>query len=110
MDWQFSLKKINKSKYEIHILALIQKPWHIYGLNSPNSTSYPTKIILDKNPMIIRQDTILEVGKLKYGSGGNFHYSYFEDQVDFILVITLKSNLKTRISGVVKFMACTSLR
>ncbi len=35
VDWTVTSKKINDKVYEVHLIATINKGWHIYSQNTP---------------------------------------------------------------------------
>ena len=109
VNWKFSSKKIADKTYEVHLIATVDEPWHIYSQSTPKGGPLPTTISFAKNPLILPQGKIKEVGEMEIYRDQTFDvdvYAYGE-KVDFVQTVKLKSNVKTNISGSVQFMACT---
>lgn len=113
IQWQYSTKKIGDATYEVHLTAMLQDGWHIYAQKQPaDAIATPTKIAFLKNPLMILQGNVKEVGaiqKFKDPTLGieQFHYA---NKVDFIQVVRLKgasSKLKTNVTGSATFQVCT---
>jgi len=108
VQWSFTAKKIKPNVYEVHITSTIQKPWHIYSLSSPEATGIPTKINFKKHPLVVLDGAAKELGTLitKHDDLFDADVKYFENKVDFVQVVTLKSDVKTLVNGTLEFMAC----
>src|SRR5580704_14700383 len=65
LHWNFSSKKIADGKYEIHLTATVEAPWHTYSQSTPDGGPIPTKIVFHKNPLIIPDGSAKEIGELK---------------------------------------------
>ncbi len=108
VQWSFTVKKIKPNVYEVHLTSIIQKPWHIYSLNSPEATGIPTKINFKKHPLITLDGVAKEMGNLitKHDDLFDADVKYFENKVDFVQVVTLKTDVKTLVNGSLEYMAC----
>lgn len=108
VQWNYSAKKTADKTYEVHLTATVAGPWHIYSQFTPDGGPLPTTISFSKNPLVSLQGAAKEVGKLKQKHEEVFDVDvkYFKDQVTFIQVIKLKSNVKTSLGGTVEFMLC----
>lgn len=108
VHWQFNAKKISDKTYEVHITASIDEPWSIYSQSTPEGGPLPTAIQFAKNPLVTQSGKIKEVGSLKKKFEDVFDVDvlYYKNKVDFVQVVTLKSNVKTNLTGSVEFMAC----
>lgn len=109
VKWNFTAKKTADKTYEIHLTAMVDEPWHIYAQNTPKGGPLPTTIKLSKNPLVIPQGKVKEVGELEMYHDNVFDvdvYAYGQ-KVDFVQLVKLKTKIKTKISGTVQFMACT---
>ena len=108
VDWNYSSKKIADKTYEIHLTARVSSPWHIYSQFTPAGGPIATKISFNKNPFVVRNNAIKEVGELQQHHEPLFgvDVKYFGGNVDFVQVVTLKSGVKTNMSGNIEFMAC----
>lgn len=106
--WHFSSKKVADNTYELHFTATINQPWHIYAQDNNEDITKPTTFSFNKNPVVLIQEKLKEVGTLKTEKVGTAGITvrYFENKVDFTQVIKLKANVKTNISGKVGYMAC----
>jgi hypothetical protein len=109
VTWAFSAKKVADKTFEIHLVASVDEPWHIYAQDSPKGGPLPTKIIFSKNPLLLLSGKVREDGDMEMYHDQIFNvdvYSY-TNKVDFVQVVKLKANAKTTIYGTVGFMACT---
>ncbi len=108
VSWTFTAKKVADKKYEIHLSAHVEQPWHIYSETTPAGGPVPTTINFAKNPLITNEGDIKEAGTLviKHEEVFGVDVKYFDGDVDFVQVITLKADVKTKVNGTVKFMSC----
>lgn len=106
--WDFNAKKIANKTYELRFIATVQAPWHIYSQTTPDGWPLPTKISFIKNPLLTLQRMPKENGKIlkKYEDVFEVDVIYFDHNAEFVQLVKLKSNAKTRISGTIQFMAC----
>jgi thiol:disulfide interchange protein DsbD len=107
VNWSYSAKKISDKVYEIHMTATIGGGWHMYAQNGgdgPVSTSFK----FTKNPLVAPQGQVKEVGKMikKFEEAFKSEVRYYENTVDFVQTIQLKSKAKTNLAGSVEFMVC----
>lgn len=104
--WKFSAKRIADRTYEIHLTARVEQPWHIYSQTTPGGGPAAAKIEFTSNPLITISGNIREEGKLKTKNEKLFgvDVNYFEDAVDFIQTVKIKSNGKTNLTGYIQYM------
>ena len=109
VSWTFSAKKIDVKKYEIILAATIQRGWHLYSQQqSEDAIALPTTISFVNNPLIIKQGSVKEVGKViaTFDKATNSNSRYYSDKVSFVQVVTLKAAAKTSVAGEIEFMVC----
>lgn len=108
VKWRFSAKKIADKTYEIHLTPTVQNPWHLYSQNLPKGGALPTKISFGKNPLITMTGKPKETGKLvsRYEEVFGVTVKYFEGKADFVQMVKVKGEVKTNVSGTVKYMVC----
>jgi len=110
--WSYGLKKVATGLYEIHLLATMDKDWHIYAQKQPESAiAVPTTIAFDKSTAITLIGIPREIGKkesyvVKEVDATNLEYA---GKVDFVQKIKVNGPLK-QIKGSVSFQACTHTR
>ncbi|TXH21613.1 MAG: hypothetical protein E6Q95_03465 [Chitinophagaceae bacterium] len=104
----YRAQKIADNTYELHITASIQDGWHLYSQFSDDKGGVPASINFTKNPLVIFEGKVKEVGKLKSNFEELFGVTvkYFEDKVDFVQIIKLKGKVKTNIAGTISYMVC----
>jgi DsbC/DsbD-like thiol-disulfide interchange protein len=110
VDWNFFVTKVAGKKFQIHLKAKLQDSWHIYAQNTPVGGPLPTSVTFLHNPLIIFKGKPKEEGELQMYHEAAFGvdvYAY-RDSVDFVQIVTLRNNIKTNISGYIKFMVCTN--
>lgn len=110
VSWNFSSKKINNDTYEIHMTAALSDPWHIYSQSSPEGGSLPTSITFAKNPLLTLDGKVKENGQMKSHFEKVFDVTvkYYENNVNFVQTVKLKTKAKTKISGSIVYMVCTA--
>ena len=107
VTWTFTSKKIADKTYEVHMSANINGKWHLYSQNAgdgPLSTSFN----FTKNPLLLMDGKVKEVGKLKkiFEETFNSEVRFYEKSVNFIQVVKVRGNAKTNLAGKVEFMVC----
>jgi hypothetical protein len=107
-SWTYSAKKISDNVYELHFLVELSNPWHTYSQFTPDGGPVPTKFSFAKNPLYALDGKVKENGTLikKHEAVFGVDVKYFNDKVDFVQVIKLKTSAKTNFSGSVEFMVC----
>ena len=109
VKWDYSVKKISDKKYEVRMIATIQPGWHLYSqTQSADAIALPTKISIEKNPLITVSGAAKEVGKVTdaFDKATQSRSRFYSNKVEFVQIVTLKSNIKTSIVGDVEFMVC----
>jgi thiol:disulfide interchange protein DsbD len=108
VKWNFSVKKINATTYELHLTATIDNHWHLYSQSTPDGGPVATVVSFTKNPLVTLDGTVKELGKLEQRHEPLFgvDVKQFSNKVDFMQLIKLKAPVKTNISGSVEFMVC----
>ncbi len=107
VHWNYSAKKIGDKTYEVHMVASIGGGWHMYSQKAGEGP-VPTSFTYTKSPLITLDGETKEVGKMKtvHEAAFNSDVHYYENTVEFVQVVKLKSNAKTNIAGKVEFMVC----
>jgi thiol:disulfide interchange protein DsbD len=107
VQWTTTAKKISAKVYEVHMAAKIGSGWHLYSQNAgdgPVSTSFT----FTANPLAAATGKVKEVGKkiTVFEQAFKSNVSYYQNSVEFVQVVTLKSPVKTNFAGKVEFMVC----
>jgi thiol:disulfide interchange protein DsbD len=108
VQWNFTSKKIAENTYEIHMTATVNGSWHLYAQEVGVDGPVPTTFSFTKNPLLVIDKKVKEEGKLvkKKEEVWGGVVNYYENKVNFIQVVKLKSNAKTNVAGKVEFMVC----
>jgi hypothetical protein len=108
VKWTFSANKTGEKTYEVHLLATLEAPWKIYSQHTPAGGPLPTKIKFDKNPLVIMQGKVKELGQQekKFERAFDVDVLFYHGQVDFVQTVRLKTAVDTFISGNIDFMSC----
>ena len=109
VQWTYTAKKIADKTYEVHLTATIQNTWHLYSQTQPeDAITQPTEIIFKKNPLVLLDGNIKEVGKIQLFKDEKLKISanQYADKVDFVQKVKLKSNTKTNLVGSVEYQTC----
>lgn len=108
VKWTYAATKKSDKVYELTYTATIEKPWHIYSQTTPKEGAVPTKFIYKKNPLVTVTGLPKESGSLvsKHEEVFNADVKYFADKVTFSQTVTLKSAVKTNITGTIEYLVC----
>lgn len=108
VEWTATSKKVADKTYEIRLTANIPNGWHIYSQTTPDGGPVPTAISFTKNPLIVLQGSVKEIGKLEKHHEPLFgvDVKQFSHKVDFVQVVKLKATVKTSVEVAVEFMVC----
>jgi hypothetical protein len=111
VSWNFSAVKKGPKQLEVHMTATIAGNWHLYS-QKPGEGPEPTQFTFTKNPLIKLNGKVKEVGKMESMYDPNFKSTlkFFNQKVDFVQNITLKSAANTVLKGTVTFMVCNDRR
>jgi len=108
VQWSFTAKKMGDKVYELHCSATVQGNWHIYSQFTPEGGPVPTVFKFSSNPLVIIEGKPSELGCMvtKFEEAFGINVKYFAGKVDFVQKVTLKTKVKTAVSGTVTFMVC----
>lgn len=107
VQWSYSSKKV-AGGYEVHMVATIEKGWHIYSQTTAEGGPVPTTIEFTKNPLITLSGAAKEVGKLekKFEPLFDVDVKQFSNKVSFVQLVKVKGAAKTNVAGTIEFMVC----
>jgi Disulphide bond corrector protein DsbC len=108
VKWAYTAKKIADKIYEVHMTAAIGGDYHLYAQDAGGDGPIATAFSFTKSPLFSLEGKVREQGQLikKFESAWSHDVKYYQNTVDFIQVVKLKSNLKTSLAGKVEFMVC----
>ena len=109
VSWAFSSKKIGEGIYEIHMVATIQKGWHVYSQKQPkDAIAEPTLFNFNKNPLIELDGKVKEVGKMeKYVDKVlDVSANQYSNEVRFVQKVKMKGKAKTNLTGSLRYQTC----
>lgn len=109
VTWSTNSKKIDGKTYEVHVTAKIDKGWHIYSQTTAEGGPIPTSFTFTKNPLVIVEGKVKEIGKLEKHIEPlfqNIEVKQFSNNVDFVQTVKLKAPVKTSVDVAVEFMVC----
>jgi Disulphide bond corrector protein DsbC len=108
VKWVYTVKKIADKTYEVSMSATVGSKYHIYSQDAGAEGPLPTTFNFTKNPLVSFEGKVKETGKLikKNEEVWGGVVNYYENSVNFIQVVKLKSNIKTNIAGKVSFIVC----
>ena len=112
ISWKYSAIKKDSKTFEIHLTATIDAPWHLYSQTTPDGGPLPTKISFSKNPLIILDGNVKELGKMQTRHEDVFDIDtkFYAENVEFVQTVKLKTAAKTNILGSVEFMVCNDVQ
>lgn len=103
VSWKFSSQKIAPLTYEIKFIATVQEPFHIYPQSSEGGLGMPTEFIFHDNDNL---ELIGSVGEQGLDKNKDEEVAYYAKGVTFTQTLKLKTEKKTDLSFVIKYMAC----
>lgn len=109
VNWTYTVKKLSEKQYELKLTATVMPGWHLYSqIQSKDAIALPTKISFSKNPLIVFNGSVKEVGKVidDFDKATQSKSRFYSNKVEFIQIVTLKSKVKTVVNGNVEFMVC----
>lgn len=109
VSWNFSAKKLDDKKYEIHLTATVQQGWHLYSQVQPSDAVVnPTTFTFNSNPLLSKEGKVKETGKMEKFHDERLGVSanQYAGTVDFVQVVKLKAKAKTNLAGIVEFQTC----
>lgn len=108
VHWDFSAQKIDAKTFEIRLTATLEGDWHTYSQSTPDGGPVPTQIEFAKNPLVIFNGKVNEVGKLEEHFEPLFgvKVKQYSSKITFVQNVKLKAAAKTTINGSVTFMVC----
>lgn len=109
ISWSFSSKKIGDKLYEIQMKATIEDNWHLYSQVQPaDAVAMPTTFTFNPNPLFSLEGKVTESGKLEKFTDKTLGLSanQYSHTVIFTQKVKLKANVKTNLTGNVKFQTC----
>lgn len=107
VTWVPTVRQVNPTTYTITLKATIKDKWHIYALN-PGEGPIPTRVVLDKNPLVTSASPWKEIGKRIEQFDETLHakLKFFEKSLSLEQTIHLRKAIKTKMRGYVEWMAC----
>ena len=109
ISWSFSSKKISDGEYELHLVASIQKGWHLYSQNQPkDAIAIPTTFKFSTNPLVQINGKIKEIGKLEKYKDEVLDVSanQYSNEVTFVQKVKVRGKAKTAVTGSLEFQTC----
>lgn len=107
VHWTWKVEKVKDTEYKIVFTAIIDKPWHTYGMYIQDGGPVRTSFKFEKNADIELLGKMTETGpKFKEGIDDVFgvKVKLFEEKAVFEQHFKLKK--ATKIKGSLEFMAC----
>jgi thiol:disulfide interchange protein DsbD len=110
VKWNFYSKRIGEKKFEVHLVAKLEAPWKIYSQSTPVGGPQPTQFNFHKNPILTREGVVKELGQMKKMHEEVFGIDvfYYREVVDFVQIVSVKTKVKTTVSGSLKYMLCSN--
>jgi thiol:disulfide interchange protein DsbD len=109
VNWTFSSKKLPNGSYEIHMIATLDKGWHIYSQVQPeDAVAAPTTFSISSNPLLELVGKIREDGNLEkfHDKELDLSANQFSKSVAFVQTVKLKGKVKTSFIGSVEYQTC----
>ena len=110
IKWHFEQKATGEGTADLIIRAVIDRGWHLYGLNIPEDGPRPTTIIFDTVENAELEGKIKPQSELLYEYDANFglELNWYRNEAIFIQSISFADFEKISIEGHVEYMACNN--
>lgn len=109
VEWSFYSKKISGNTYEIHLLATIDKDWHVYSQHSSKKGPSPAAISIVPATNVRLQKGVKEEGALiKRKNTENISVQYFENRLTFVQTVTLTGSVSEPVKGTISYVAASA--
>ena len=108
IKWNFEQKSTGNETADLVIRAVIDKGWHLYGLDIPENGPRPTSIVFNNVDNATLEGPIKPQSRLMYEYDVNFamDLNWYTQEAVFIQSISFADAEKVYIEGHVEFMAC----
>ncbi len=108
VEWSFYSKKINSNTYEIHLVATIDKDWHIYSQHSSKKGPSPAVIDITQVANVRLHKGVKEEGTpVKKKNVENISVQYFENQLSFVQTVTVSGPVAEHVKGTISYVAAS---
>lgn len=110
VHWNWSAQKSGENQYLIKLTATIDEGWHLYSQTQPaDAIAIPTTILFNKNPVTKMSGKPKELGRLQKHKEKTLDIEQWQyaDKVEFVQTVQVKNNIKTNLSGSIKYQVCT---
>lgn len=107
--WEYAARKVKKGVYELHMTAVIIPGWHIYAQHQPdNAIGVPTVVRFSADSGVVFEGKPAEIGHMKKFEDKALGISdwEYEDRVDFVEQVKVKTSLPVRVKGTIMYQAC----
>ncbi|MCW3125756.1 MAG: thiol:disulfide interchange protein [Bacteroidetes bacterium] len=107
VHWTWKAEKVKNDEYKVTFTAVIDKPWHTYGMNIQDGGPVKTSFAFDKNADVQLVGKMTETGpKMKDMVDDVFQVKVrlFEEKAVFEQTVKAKKGAK--VTGTLEFMAC----
>lgn len=107
VKWEFAVKKIQETEYEITFTANVDAGWSIYSQHTDPSGPVPTVFSFNENANLEFIGKLVETGKKKEAFDKLFGVNVikFSGVVNFTQRVKVKSGANA-ITGYLEFMSC----
>ncbi|MGN6421447.1 MAG: peroxiredoxin family protein [Pseudobacter sp.] len=105
VSWKFTSERIAPLTYKVNFIATIQAPYHIYP-QTEGGMGMPTEFLFADNDNIELIGKVTEKGVVKQEGE---EVAYYKQGVTFTQTVKLKSETKTDLVLVIRYMACNDL-
>ncbi|MBN1463202.1 MAG: thioredoxin family protein [Paludibacteraceae bacterium] len=110
VKWTFEQNAISKTEAELVFKAIIEKPYHMYGMDIPADGPIPTSVTFDeiKGATLVGDVFVHPSSKpvKEFDNTFNMELTWYKGEVLFIQKIKITDRKNLFISGNVNFMSC----
>ncbi|WP_350285624.1 cytochrome c biogenesis protein CcdA [uncultured Croceitalea sp.] len=113
VKWATSVEKISETEYNLKTTATIDKGWHLYSQDVPDTGPVATLFTYDNSNTSFKLigNTLEEEGHIEYTElfGDGMDVKYFSESATFTQKITIEGDIP-KIEAFVEFMVCDNSR
>ncbi len=109
VEWSFYSQKINANTYEIHLVATIDKDWHVYSQHSSKKGPAPVALTIKPAAHVRLKGSVKEAGiPVKKKNVEGVRVQYFERELRFVQTVSVSGPVTEHVKGSISYVAASA--
>ncbi|MBN2347675.1 MAG: thioredoxin family protein [Bacteroidales bacterium] len=112
VSWEYSLEKTSENEAILIFRAVIEKNWHMYGLNIPEGGPVATSVNIEQTADFekVGELQVITPPEIKYDNTFEMEIELFNSEAVFKQSIKLLTEEPVEVKGYVEYMVCDDQR